>query len=266
MSKNIVIKLSIIIIAVFCIGFGLIKVYSKIYDNQKMKEIKILTELPLEIERTNPVPEVRNWSSDDRSFYYFNWGLKPTTGYDLSLLSFNGNKIIIQASSPEAGSINAQVITYPHLLLSLPKGDYHYEIVDEHNRPLKDIFHPENPPLKLNISIPSGSGDIFQRKVLRDPYLNNEGKTTAQIALEALFAQDEMMDYLNHEVLIEGVSFSASHKKWFVLLSRGYQTLSMPEKELLNQLITETVLATKAANLETVEITTDPLRLPPLEN
>lgn len=268
MPKNMILTLSVLIIAIFSIGFGFLQIYPKLSNNLEMKEIKVLNKLPIEIERTNPVPQVRNWISNSRSYYYFNWGLKPTSGYHLSLLSVDDHKIKIQAFSPDKDSINAQVITYPHLLLSLPKGDYRFEVFDDHRRPLKNIFRPKNPPLKFSIFIPSGFGGISQREVLRDPYLNNDGKTTTQIALEALFAQDEMMEYLDHDVTFEGVSFSKVQKKWSILLSRGYQTLSKPEKKLLNQLITKNVLSIKATatNPENVEITTNPSRLPSLKN
>ncbi len=258
--------ITVIIVFTLCIGFGFVKLSPMILKDQKMNHVKILTELPSEIERTNPVSEVRNWDSKNRTFYYFNWGFKPTSGYSLNLVEIKGHKLIIQAFSPDQSSINAQVLTYPYLLLSLPKGNYSYEVIDKHNQFLKDIFHPKNPPLKFTIFVPSETGDISERKILRDPYLNNEGKTTAQIALEALFAQDEMMEYLDHDVMVDGVSFSTSQKKWFVLLSRGYQTLTKPERELLNQLITKTVQSIETIDLENVEITTDPSNLPILEN
>lgn len=255
MLKNTHLTLSTIIISALSIGLIFLKIYPILSNDQKIKVNKVLNKLPIEIERTNPVPEIRNWISNGRTYYYFNWGLKPTSGYHLSLHSVNNHKIIIQAFSPGNDSINAQVITYPYLLLSLPKGDYHFEVIDNHQRPLKNIFRPKNTPLKFTIFIPSGVGAFSQREVLRDPYLNTEGKTSAQIALEALFSQDEMMEYLDHDVTVEGVSFSKSHKKWSVILSRGYQTLSKPEKELLNQLIIKTVSAIKATNPESIEIT-----------
>lgn len=249
----------VIIIINLCLGFGLIKAFPKLYNSSKPINVKVITELPSEIERTNPVPEVRNWTRDGRTFYYFNWGFKPTSGYSLSLLKVKGNTLTIQASSPGQGSINAQVITYPYLLLSLPKGDYRFEVVDDQNRPLQNIFQPKNPPLELTIFVPSDSGLITKRKVLRDSYLNNEGKLVPQIALEALFSQDEFTDYLAEDVVFDGISVSASRKECFVLLSHSYQTLSQSEKKLLNQLITRTLQAIAGTNFEKIQIITNPL-------
>lgn len=258
MSKKTFLIVSITFITIFLIGFGYIKIDDKLSDSRQTDDIKILTELPPEIERTNPVPEVRIWNSNDRTFYYFNWGLQPTSGYNLSLLAVKNKKLIIQASLPDPDNINAQVLTYPYLLVSLPKGEYRFEVVDERNRPIKDIFRPKNRPLSLTVFVPSGPQGILERKVLRDPYLNNEGKETIQIALEALFAQDEMMDYLNHALFFEGVSLSASLNKCSVSLSRGYRSLAKPEQELVKQLITKTVKAVGTANIDNVEITADP--------
>ncbi len=168
MSNNKFLVSSIIIIVIIGLGLGLTKIYSKLSNNHKPDDFQVLTELPPEIERTNPVPEVRNWSSNDRTFYYFNWGHQPTSGYNLSLLSVKNKKLIIQASSPDPDQINAQVITYPYLLVSLPKGEYSYEVIDEHQRPIKDIFRSKNQPLQLTLFVPSGSQGISKRQVLRD--------------------------------------------------------------------------------------------------
>lgn len=227
--KKIFLILSGLIILTLGLSLTIVMIYPKFFQTSKITNFEIVTELPSEIERTNPVPEVRHWDSDNRTFYYFNWGLKPTTGYSLNPLSVKNNKIILQANTPDKDSINAQVMTYPYLLLSLPKGEYQFEVVDNKHRPLKDIFLPKNPPLRLNLFLPSALGKVFQRVALRDPYLNNEGKTTAQIALEALFAQEEMLEYLEHEVFVERVSFSTPHRKWYVLLTPGYQTLAKPK-------------------------------------
>ncbi len=74
------------------------------------------------------------------------------------------------------------------------------------------------------------------------------------------------MDYLNHEVMFDGISVSVSSKKCFVLLSRGYQSLTKPEQEILKELIIKTVQSVARENIENIEITTDPLRLPPPKN
>lgn len=258
MLNKTIITYSLIIIATVSLGLTVLKIFSKSAIGLELKDIQILAQLPAEIERTNPVPEARTWNSDERTFYYFNWGFKPTSGYDLTLLSIKGNTLVIQASAPSPDMITAQVITYPHLLLSLPKGDYDFTVVDEKHRPLPNIFKPQQPALELTILVPSESGSFVWRRVLRDPTINNEGKPTIAIALEALFAQPEMMEYLEHDVTFEGISFSSSRKECSCMLSQGYQSLSQPEKDSLNQLILKTILANDYLNPENIKITIIP--------
>lgn len=236
-------------------------------DQEKPSQsgVRVLRDLPFAIEPTNPVPEVRSWNQNGRTYYYFNWGLKPTGGYDLQFAGIRKNTILIKALSPASNAMRIQILTYPRLLLSLPSGKYRYQVIDENNKTLNNIFKPKNQPLKLTVYLPDVA-ETKSRVVLRDPYLNNEGETTAQIAVEALFHQPELQDYLEHEIVLEGVSFSRKERKWYILLSESFEALNFLEQKHLSNLITKTVLAVKAEGLDQVEVTTDKARLPELEN
>lgn len=232
--------------------------------NQKITDVQIVTELPFNIEPFNPVPEVRTWDESGRTFYYFNWGIKPTGGYGLNFVELKDDLIVIQALNPPEKRMTIQIFTYPRLIVSLPKGTYRYRVIDQNKKIIKDFFKPNNPPLHFTLFLPHGDG-IGTRQILRDPYENTTGKTTAEIALEALMSQTEVYELLEHEVTVEGVSFSKPDDKWVVLLSKSYDSLDISQQELLAELITKTVLAIKAEGLEQVEITTDPNALPQLE-
>lgn len=247
-------------------GYVLIKFTPALSRGLILKDVKVVAELPFEIESKNPVSEVRHWNRDGRTFYYFNWGLKPTGGYSLKLLGVRDKKIELQAVTPGQDQMVIQVITYPYLLLSLPEGNYDYEVVDREGKPVKDIFTPKNPPLKLTLFLPGEAGRIAERQVFRDPYLNTEGKTTGQIALEALFCQEEMADLVENEILVEGVSFSTKDKKWYVMMSKGFEMLEEAKKTLLSELISKTVMNVKTKDMESVTITTHKAGLPELEN
>ncbi len=252
-----------ILLLILALGFSF--VYPGWFPKMNEKKAIILNRLPFEVEKNNPIPEVRNWDLGGRTFYYFNWGIKQTGGYSLELDGVTNDLIKIKAKVPKPGQMLIQVLTFPYLLVSLPKGNYEYQVNDEQGKVLENFFTPANPPLKLTVYLPH-KDRIAKRLVLRDPYWNTEGKTTALIALEALFNQEEMLDFVDHEVLPEDASFSIVQKSWYVLLSRGYQYLPTEEKKLLNELITKTVLELKVKDLTEVIITTDPTELPPLNN
>lgn len=225
----------------------------------------VLTQLPFEIEKTNPVPEVRHWNDNGKTYYYFNWGMKSTGGYSLELAGVEKNLIKIRAHAPQKDQMVVETLTFPWLYLVLPEGDYQYQVRDETGKLLDHIFTPKNPPLIFRVFLP-GEGRMVPRRILRDPYFNNEGKTTAQIALDALFNQEEMLDFVSEEVIPEGISFSSREQKWVVLMNQAFDGLDWGGKDLVTQLIQKTVLDLKTPNIKTVEITTDPKKLPSLEN
>ena len=55
--------------------------------------------LPFGIERNNPVPEVKHWNFQKRSYYYFNWGLKKTGGYRLEVIDVKNQLIKINQAA-----------------------------------------------------------------------------------------------------------------------------------------------------------------------
>jgi hypothetical protein len=232
----------------------------------KNDEVAILEKLPFGIERNNPIPEVRHWDLEQKTFYYFNWGLKTTGGYSLELLGVENNLLKIKAKAPQKGQMLIQTLTFPYLLISLPRGNYRYEVVNEEDKPIKDdIFIPKNPPLKMIIFLPRDN-QVSKREILRDPYLNSKGKKPVLIVLEALFNQEEMLDYVSRGVLPEKAVFSTTEQKWYILLSKSYEQLGADEKRLLHELINKTVLTLTANNLPALEIVTDPNVLPVLNN
>lgn len=223
----------------------------------------ILSKLPPSIERQNPVPMVRFWDEGKRTFYYFGWGEKPTGGYSLELIEVRNGLIRLRAVEPQPDLMVTQVLTYPSLLLSLPKGSYRYEVIDSRGYMKADVFKASRSPLELKLRIPSGGDEDRERRVWRDPYHGNEGKTTAHIALEALFVQDEMRD-LAGGVQILGTSFDA--KGWYILLSKEYDLLQKSQQQRLATLIEENVLALGVKNLNSVVITTNLADLPMIES
>jgi hypothetical protein len=232
---------------------------------QKRYQAMVLTQLPFEIERFNPVPEVRHWNENGNTYYYFNWGLKPTGGYSLELAGVEKNLIKIRALAPEEDQMVIQTLTFPWLYLVLPEAEYEYQALDKSGKPLGEIFTSQNTPLDFRVYL-SKEGRIIPRRILRDPYYNNEGKITALIALDALFNQEEMLDFVSREVIPEGASFSTPEQKWVVLMNRAFEGMDWGEKDLVTQLITKTLLDLKVPHIKSVEITTDPKRLPPLKN
>lgn len=228
---------------------------------KKTTDVLVLEELPFSIEPKNPIPEVRHWDLAGRTYYYFNWGLKPTGGYSLELANVQNNLITLKAVTPQKDQMLIQVLTFPSLFISLPKGRYRYRVLDNEGRLVKDIFRPKNPPLKMTIFLPKEDG-IARREILRDPQFKNTRKTKAMIALQALFNQDEMAGFWDQEVLPEGAVFSASEQKWYILLSRTFEHLGNEEKSLLSTAITRTVQALNAGESQAVEIVTDPAKLP----
>ena len=230
----------------------------------KGAEVMVLENLPFGIERNNPVPEVRHWDLGPKTFYYFNWGLKTTGGYSLELQGVENNLLKIKAKTPRKDEMVIQTLTFPYLLISLPRGNYHYEVVDEAGRPVQDTFTPKNQPIKITIFLPR-NGQVAKRKILRDT-LNHEAKKPALIALEGLFNQEEMLDFANRGVLPEKATFSTPEQKWYILLSKAFENLAPDEQTLIQELISKTVLTLAANNLATVEIITDPIAFPLLKN
>ncbi|HEX3047404.1 MAG TPA: protease complex subunit PrcB family protein [Bacillota bacterium] len=225
----------------------------------------VLTQLPFEIEKTNPVPEVRHWIKNGKTYYYFNWGMKSTGGYSLELAGVEKNLIKIRALAPKKDQMVTETLTFPSLYLALPEARYKYQVSDADGKQLDHIFTSTNPPLIFRVFLPC-EGRIVPRRILRDPYYNNEGKTTALIALDALFNQEEMLDFVSEEVIPEGASVSTQAQKWVVLMNQAFDQLDWGGKDLVTQLIQKTVLDLKTPNIKSVEITTDPKKLPPLEN
>jgi hypothetical protein len=223
----------------------------------KEDEVVVSENLPFGIEQNNPVPEVRHWDLNDKTFYYFNWGLKTTGGYSLELLGVEKNLLKIKAKAPSKDQLMIQTLTFPYLLISLPHGNYNYEIENQTGQRVTDIFTPKNPPLKMTVFLPR-DGQVAKREILRDSNLHNEGKTLALIALESLFNQEEMLDFVNRGVLPQKATFSSQEQKWYILLSRAFDNLNTDEKNLVHELIAKTILTLEANNLATVEIITDP--------
>ncbi|HBE80898.1 MAG TPA: hypothetical protein DDW65_24390 [Firmicutes bacterium] len=225
--------------------------------------VVISESLPFGIERDNPVPEVRHWDLNDKTYYYFNWGLKKTGGYSLELISATDHLIKIRAKEPAKDQLLIQSMTFPSLLVSLPRDQYQYTVVNDKGDTVSDIFKPKRPPLKITLFLPR-DGQVLKRRILRDPYSYScsapayKVKTPALIALESLFNQDEMLDFVNLGVLPGKAVFRDPEKKWYILLSPAFENLSADQKELLQELITKTVLTLTANHLATVKIITDP--------
>ena len=224
---------------------------------------EILSEVPVGFERNNPVPMVKQWTEGDTTYAYFSLGEKKTGGYSLELVEVTKRKIRIKAIQPNEDTLTTQALTYPYLLLALPKGQYGYEVVDTDGNSLPDTFKPSNPPLEMTLVLKK-DGEYLERTVLRDPYLNNEGKTTAQIGIEALFEQEEMTDYRAEGINVLGTSYDEEH--WYILLSSEYEKLSSQRRSLLEDLISQTVLELDVGGIWSVVITTDPTELPPSED
>ncbi len=203
---------------------------------------QVLHDLPPTIESSNPVPEVRSWSEGGRKYYYFNWGLKPNSGYRLEFAGLKGNRITIRAVAPGPGEMAAQVLSYPYLLIALPDGNYRYEVTDAAGKALPDAFKPEHPPLRLNLFLP-GPGGTFERTVLRDPFLNTAGKSRPKIILDALFSQTELLEYAENDIWVQGVSFAPGEQTWLVDLGPGWNQLSAGDQGLLTQVIAKTLAA-----------------------
>lgn len=226
------------------------------FSSAPANPVEIIDEVPFSIEPFNPVPEVRHWEEGNRTIYYFNWGVQMSGGYSLQFDGLQGQTIRLKALRPKPGEMAVQVITYPKLLLSLPQGDYDYQVTDEKNRVLDSFFKPNYTPLQLSIYVPDGD-EIRQRTVLRDPSVYTKEKTKISIALEALFNQVEMLDFLEHEVTVENVTSSEITETVTVTMSPGYQQLDKDHQAELTQLITETVLANDQS-VKKVEITIAP--------
>jgi hypothetical protein len=217
----------------------------------------ILESLPFGIERDNPVPEVRHWDLNDKTYYYFNWGLKKTGGYSLELISTTDHLIKIRAKKPAKDQLLIQSMTFPSLLVSLPRDQYRYEVVNDKEETLSDIFTPMHPPVKITLFLPR-DGQVMKREILREPDSAYKVKTPALIALESLFNQEEMLDFVNLGVLPEKAVFQGPEKKWYILLSQAFESLTVDRKKLLQELITKTVLTLATDHLATVKIITDP--------
>lgn len=250
-------KLILISLILFCVGFFALK--SSTHHNRPL----VLDEIPFQIERENPVPMVKKWDEGKRTLYYFNWGEKPTGGYVLNFLEVKKGVIRLQAIEPPADEMTTQALTYPHLLISLPKGVYRYEVLDGSGRKIRDAFKTKSHPLQFTLILPTLGGAEAQRQVWRDQYQRNEGKTMAQIALEALFAQEEMAKWTGG-VRVLGTSYD--ELGWYVLLSQDFDALETSKRQQLVALIEENVLELEIKNLDRVIITTNAKDLPPIAN
>jgi hypothetical protein len=222
-------------------------------------EVMALERLPFGIERNNPVPEVKHWDLGDKTYYYFNWGLKTTGGYSLEMLGIENNLITIKAKAPQKGQMLIQAFTFPYLLLALPHGRYRYKVVNEAGERIDNIFISKNPPLAMTVFLPK-DGRVAKREILREVSSASlaEKKTPALLALESLFNQEEMLDYVSRGVLPQKAVFSMREHKWYILLTKAFDNLNMDEKSLLQELISKTVLTLAANNLVSVEVITDP--------
>jgi hypothetical protein len=258
---NKVLLITLISLGIICsIGFGYKVMNQKSLFNIKEDEVMVLDNLPFGIEKNNPVPEVKHWDLGEKTYYYFNWGLKTTGGYSLEFLGIENNLLKIKAKSPQKGQMLIQAFTFPYLLLELPKGRYRYTAVNEAGDRIDDIFVPKNPPLKMTIFL-AYDGKVAKREILREPSLLWQTKEPALIALEALFNQEEMLDYVKQGVLPEKASFSSKERKWYVLLSEAFENLNDNDKNVLHELISKTILTLAANKIATVEIITNPVPL-----
>ncbi len=230
------------------------------FERPEIKNTPYLVEedLPFGIERNNPVPEVKHWNFNKRTYYYFNWGLKKTGGYSLEILSVKNHLIKIKAQSPRKDQMLIEALTFPALLISLPQGDYAYEVVNEKGCRIQDIFSPKSKPLKMIIFVPKANGQIAQREILRDVSCQKKGKSTLFIALESLFNQQEMRDFINNGITPEKVFFENQKHQWIVELSKTFQDLTGEEKKLLCEVIRKTVLTLINNSSASVKILTNP--------
>lgn len=215
--------------------------------------------LPFGIETNNPVPEVKHWNFNKRTYYYFNWGLKKTGGYSLEILSVKNHVIKIKAQSPHKDQMLIEALTFPALLISLPQGDYAYEVFNEKGCRIQNIFSPKREPLKMLIFVPKTNGQIAKREILRDVSCRETGKPALLIALESLFNQQEMLDFINRGVTPEKVVFDKTKQQWIVQLSKTFQDLTGEEKKLLCDVIRKTVLTFAINPSATVKIVSDPV-------
>jgi hypothetical protein len=220
-------------------------------------EVLVLNELPATLERNNPVPEVRTWTEDGRTYYYFNWGVQSSGGYALEWAGLKGNLITVKAVAPKPDALVSQAFTYPSLLLSLPAGQYRWQAVNDQGKPLGDIFRATRPPLRFTLVLPGG----LKRAVLRDPALNTEGKSKVQIALEALFSQDELI-WMGDDLTLEGAAYSQAEGRWVVGLSREYDRLGAAAKEALRTSIADTIAAVSGRDAAATVLTGDLRQLP----
>ncbi|HBF36916.1 MAG TPA: hypothetical protein DDW50_06305 [Firmicutes bacterium] len=213
--------------------------------------------LPFGIERNNPVPEVKHWDFEKRTYYYFNWGLKNTGGYSLEVMDVQEHIIKIKAQSPRRDQLRIEALTFPSLLLSLPQGHYRYKVVNEKGERMGDIFLPPTPPLKLTVFVPKENGQIARREVLRNAACRFQGKPVALIALESLFNQDEVQNFTSRGIIPEKVIWEQTQRLWTVQLSKNFETLNPDEKKLLCEMIRKTVLALTSNSAAPVEIVSD---------
>ena len=267
MKKIAVLALTLVMFTGFmtgCKGFSKPSVENQVPREQpQTKEgVIVVTELPPNLEENNPIPMVTSWNEEGRTFYYFSMGMKPTGGYLLELIGVENDLIKVKAIEPAKDAAVIQMLTYPRLLVSLPEGEYKYQVYNEAGEKI-EFPQQKTEPLAFKVVIPDNQGKLIERTIYRDPHAGNEGKTTGQIWLEALWEQPEFQAQ-NFGVNILGVSFD--EKDWVVLFSNEYNTLTAEQKAQLDKLIQETMLKNPVERVAGVKITTNPAELPELEN
>lgn len=223
----------------------------------------LMAEIPSDLENDNPVPMTLQWGQDGKSYYYFSWGVKPTAGYRLEYGGLENNVLTIRAISPGSEDFVAQVLTYPKLMLVLPKGNYTYRVVDQFGREVKSIFQPEREPMAFKVIFPHEKRWSV-RRVWREPDQENAGKSRAQIAMEALLAQPEMGLYAQQGLQV--LSTSSKGNKCYVLMNKSYIQLGYKEKATLTEAMQRTVMGLKIKGMKKIEVVTEAKQMPMVAN
>lgn len=234
-----------IIVALFAVGV-LIAAFA-VGSSLAQKPIALMVDIPSDMEQNNPVPMILHWDKGDKSYYYFNWGLQPSAGYRLEYSGFIKNAMTVKAIVPGYQQMVAQVLTYPKLLMELPKGSYNYHVVDENGKDITSTFQTKQTPLTLEVTLPI-DGKLTVRRIWREQAGSGDNK--AGIALDALFAQPEMDLY--SQVKVAGVNLHQDRCE--VKMGASFAKLDKLEKDQLTRSIRETVMGLKLKGIKNVEI------------